>query len=471
MARILVVDDEQNLRHAVTRLLRSKGHVVEEADSAERAVELYQAERFDLLMLDIALPGQSGVELLRRIRTRDASALAIFLTADASVRMAVDATKAGGYDYLTKPFDNDDLLLTVDRALERLTLVEQVKSLEQDLAIRTSAPSIVGQSPAIRDALRMLTKAARTDATVVLSGETGTGKELAAMTIHRQSRRSSRPFVALNCGAIPSTLAESTLFGHERGAFTDAKTMRRGQFELAQSGTIFLDEVGELSAEVQATLLRVLQEHQVVRVGADRPIAIDVRVVAATNKDLTEEVRQGRFREDLFFRLNVVQIQMPPLRDRLEDLPLLVDFLLVKVNAECRTEITGVSPEVIHRFKDYRWPGNIRELTNALRHAAVISEASTIEIADLPSHLGGDDATAASAHQPGDELPEWLQGTTLEEGLLKTERRLVDAMLQRFEGKRSAAAAALGINRRTLYTKITEHGLQEPPEVGVTKRR
>jgi DNA-binding NtrC family response regulator len=471
MARILVVDDELNLRHAVARLLRSNGHVVDDADSAERAVERCQAEQFDLLILDIALPDQSGVELLRRIRTRDATALAIFLTADTSLRTAVDAIHAGGYDYLTKPFDNDVLLLTVGRALERLNLVERVKTLEHDLALRTSVPGIVGQSPAIRDAVRLLMKAARTDADVIVSGETGTGKELAAMTIHRHSSRSAGPFVALNCGAIPSTLAESMLFGHERGAFTDAKTMRRGQFELAQSGTIFLDEVGELSAEVQAKLLRVLQQREVVRVGADMPIALDVRIVAATNKDLFEEVRQGRFREDLFWRLNVFQIQMPPLRDRLGDLPQLVDFLLVKVNAECRTEIGGVSPSVMQRFKGYRWPGNIRELTNVLRHASVICEGATIDMADLPPHLCAGAPTTAPASQLDDELPEWLHGTTLEEGLLATERRLVEAMLHRFEGKRAAAAAALGIDRRTLYQKIEDHGLRTVTAARVTKRR
>jgi DNA-binding NtrC family response regulator len=339
------------------------------------------------------------------------------------------------------------LLQTIGRALEYRRLSAKVAELEEDLCARASLIGIVGRSEPIRDLLRKLGRVAASDATVLLYGETGTGKELAARSLHQASPRRNASFVPVNCAAIPKDLAETELFGHVRGAFTDAKLDRVGRFEEADGGTLFLDEIGELSVEVQAKLLRVLQDHRVTRLGSSQHVRVDVRLVAATNRNLEQEVLAGRFRPDLFYRLNVIQLDVPPLRDRREDLPLLVSHLLALANAECRTAVTGFTPAAEALLVQYDWPGNIRELANAIRRAVLLGDGPLIDVDDLPSALGSKNFQTVPTTSPAE----------LSAALAVTEKQMLEATLERFKGNRTAAAKALGIDRRTLYTKLKHH--------------
>lgn len=448
MPRVLVVDDEPNLRAAIGGLLSARGFEVSSCESGEEALAVQSEFRPEAVVMDIILPHMSGLETFRALRQRDPSLAGVFVTAHGSVPSAVEAIRDGGYDYLAKPFDNDHLVLTVERAIERRGLAARVQQLEQDLSARSEFSVIVGRSPSIQHVIRKLAKVSQSDATVLVSGESGTGKELAARSLHRASSRSARSFVAINCGAIAASLAEAELFGHERGSFTDARTERQGRFEQADRGTLFLDEIGELAADLQVKLLRAIEEREVYRVGGNKPISVDVRLIAATNRDLAREVAAGRFREDLFWRLNVIQVEMPALRNRIEDLSLLVGSLLDRVNGECRTAVTGISSEVTDRFCAYAWPGNVRELANVLRHAVIMTDEMTIQVGDLPDYLI---TTKADPRR-------WSgAGETLEQAMAATERRLVEAMLQRFQGNRTAAAEALGIDRRTLHSKLRKY--------------
>lgn len=435
-------------------VLTAAGHAVDVAGSGEAAVEAQRRTPYDAFVLDIALPGMTGVETLAAIKAFSPHVVAVFITAHGSIASAVEAMRTGGFDYLPKPFDNDELVLKVERALAHRQLTARVSELEEQLEARTTFAGIVGRSAAIQTAVSRLSRVARSDVSVLLSGETGTGKELAARTIHRRSARASGPFVAINCGAVPATLAESEFFGHERGAFTDAKADRRGLFERAQRGTLFLDEIADLSLELQVKLVRVLQEKEIVRVGGSKSIAVDVRVVAASHKNLETEVREGRFREDLFWRLNVFAIEMPPLRDRLEDIPLLIEHLLEAVNAECRSQITGVDAAASARLTVHSWPGNVRELLSVLKHGAVMAEDATIRFTDLPAYLQQPTPAPVSKNHSHDgaDTP-----ATLKAAIADTEQRLIHAVLRRFEGNRDAAASALGISRRTLFYKLKEH--------------
>lgn len=442
MPRILLVEDEPHLRLAIETLLQARGYDVVAVASGEEA--LARVEAPDLAILDLVLPGLSGVEVMAELRRRHLTLPCLLITAHASIRSAVQAIKAGAYDYLAKPFDNDDLAQTVSRALDHHRLCARVSELEEDLSARTSLFGIVGRSEPIQQLLRRLARVAGSDATVLICGETGTGKELAARSLHQASGRRNAPFVALNCATIPKELAESELFGHVRGAFTDAKTDRLGRFEEANSGTLFLDEVGELSIEVQAKLLRVLQDRHVTRLGAARSVEVNVRLVAATNRDLEREIAAGRFRSDLFYRLNVVQLDIPPLRERREDLPLLVSHLLTLANAECRTSFTGLTPEAETLVASYSWPGNIRELSNAIRRGVLLGDPPLIGVDDLPIAISKRSVDSRIPPTTGD----------LRESMAAAERQLVEATLERFKGNRTAAAKALGIDRRTLYTKL-----------------
>jgi len=436
-------------------LLRARGYQTTEADSGEAALRLQQDFKADVVILDVVLPGMHGQEAFKRLRALDPRVICIFITAHGSIPSAVEAIRAGGYDYLPKPFDNDHLIFTVERALKQRGLVERVEELENDLSAREVFAGIVGRSVPVQQLIRHLAKAARADVPVLLSGESGTGKELAARSIHRASARSKGPFVVVNCGAIPPTLVEDELFGHERGAFTDAKAERKGRFEQAHHGTLLLDEIGDLALEAQVKLLRVLEDGECHRVGSERPIPIDVRVVAATNKDLRQEVAAGRFRDDLFWRLSVFSVQLPALRERLDDLPALVDHMLSRANAMCRTSIADVSPAVLARLGAYSWPGNIRQLANVIAHGAIVAESDTIEVSDLPEDLND-----GGSRQPADS------GTTLEATMAATERQIIEAVLARVHGNRTAAADTLGIGRRTLHTKLRRYQAddRDPPE-------
>lgn len=451
--RILVVDDEVNLRAAVARLFRGRQYEVIECGSGEDAVDKYTQAPFDVVILDLILPGISGLDSLTRLRQIDPNITAVMLTAHGSVPSAVEAMRAGARDYLTKPFDNGDLVLKVERALEHRQLTRRVAELESDVVARTEFSEIIGRSPSISHALRRLARVAKSDATVMFFGETGTGKDLAARSLHRSSLRSAKPFVAVNCGALPSSLAEAELFGHLRGSFTDAKSDRIGRFQEASGGTLFLDEIGELSPEVQVKLLRAIQEQEIHPIGSARAIRVDVRIITATNRDLEHEVALGRFRSDLFWRLNVFQIEMPPLRKRPEDLTLLISHLLPRVNAECRTLITSTSSDVNALFEGYGWPGNIRELANVLRHGALMADTDTIELENLPEYLlsEGESPSKVTSNE-----------TTLQSALAEAEERLVLATLARFKGNKSAAAAALGIDRRTIFAKLKNYKDRNP---------
>jgi DNA-binding NtrC family response regulator len=454
MARILVVDDERPLREAITLVLTTRGFTVEAVGSGEEALEAFAQEPADVVVLDVCLPGIPGTEVFERLRAIDPQCVCVFVTAHGSVPAAVQAMRAGAFDYLTKPFDNDDLRLKVIRALEHRHLTRRVHDLESEVSARTRFVGIVGQSPAIEAVLQRLARVGRSDATVLLTGESGTGKELAARRLHLISARASEMFVPVNCGSIPSTLAEAALFGHERGAFTDARQRHRGHFEQAHKGTLFLDEVGDLPLDVQVKLLRAVQEGEITRVGAEQPISVNVRLIAATNKDLRAEVAAGRFREDLFWRLNVFPVAMPALRDRSEDLPLLIEHLLDRVNAEFRSSISGVSHEALRVLARHRWPGNVRELMNVLRHGAIMADGSVIDVDHLPDYL---EELAPDVPDSESAVPLPEGGRTLEEAMAATERRLVHAALEHARGNQSAAAAALGIDRRTLHHKLRRY--------------
>lgn len=464
MTRILVVDDEPHLREAIQMVLTAAGHAVDVAGSGESAVEAQRRSPYDALVLDIALPGMTGVETLAAIKAFTPQVVAVFITAHGSIASAVEAMRTGGFDYLPKPFDNDELVLKVERALAHRQLTTRVSELEEQLEARTTFAGIVGRSTAIQTAVSRLSRVAGSDVSVLLSGETGTGKELAARTIHRRSARASGPFVAINCGAVPPNLAESEFFGHERGAFTDAKSDRRGLFERAQHGTLFLDEIADLSPDLQVKLVRVLQEKEIVRVGGNRVVAVDVRVVAASHKNLETEVREGRFREDLFWRLNVFAVEMPPLRDRLDDIPLLIEHLLEAVNAECRSQVISLDPVVHARLTAHSWPGNVRELLSVLKHGAIMAEEPTIRLADLPAYLLHSTATTFYRNHESDDAS---GPATLKAAIAETEQRLIQAVLRRFEGNRDAAASALGISRRKLFYKLKAHrmtGIDDGPD-------
>jgi two-component system response regulator AtoC len=448
MTRVLVVDDEPILRQAVARMLTHHGYAIESVSSGEEALAAFEREAADLLVLDITMPGIDGIATLTRLRERDPDVSAVFITAHGSVRSAVEAMRAGGFDYLLKPFDNDALLLTVQRALERRGLRQEVKRLRSDLDARARFTGITGKSPAMLEALRQLAKVAPTETTVLLLGESGTGKELAARHLHRQSRRAGGPFVAVNCGAIPAELAEAELFGHERGAFTGATDARVGSIEQAHGGTLLLDEVGELPMVVQTKLLRVLQEREVVRLGGRRATPINVRVVAATNRDLDVARSEGQFRDDLYFRLGGFSVRLPALREREEDLPLLVDHLVDRLNAELGLRVSGVTSAASQRLAAHTWPGNVRELENVLRRAMIMAEGTAIDVADLPDDLGSPTGHTTPAPAPI-QLSEVVARATE-----RIERTIIEAALHHAHGNRAEAAEALGISRRTLFRKL-----------------
>jgi DNA-binding NtrC family response regulator len=457
VARILLVDDEEQLRRVLGALLRDEGHEVTEVRSAEAALELWARAAPELVLLDQRLPGMDGLAALERLRALDPEVAVVLMTAFGTIRSAVEAMRRGAFDYLAKPFDNDELLLVVERALAVRRLRSEVASLRTELEARYGFSEILGISPQLQEVFRVMAKVAPVDATVLITGESGTGKELVARALHRRSRRAAGPFVAVNCSAIPAPLVEAEFFGHEKGAFTDARDARAGRFEQADGGTLFLDEVGDLAPEAQAKLLRALQERQVQRLGAPRPRPVDIRVVAATNKDLEAEVRRGAFREDLFWRLHVVHIALPPLRERPQDLPLLVDHLVERFNRELGLAVQAVAPEARRLLAAYPWPGNVRELENTLCRAMVLSEGGVLQAGDLPTRVRGDQTGSTGLAEP--DLGEGKLADALEEAARRVEKAMIAARLRRHRGNRTLTAQSLGINRKTLFYKLREHGL------------
>ena len=444
--KILIVDDEKQIRTILSRLLADEGYTVEAVVSGEEGLKKGLDFQPDLVLMDLSLPGMDGIETMELLRARGLEAQGIVMTAYGSVESAVRAMKLGAYHYIEKPFDNDELLNLIRRALEQRSLENQVEDLKEQLDQRYALENIVGVSDGMQAVFARVVRAARSEVTVLVEGESGTGKELIVRALHHQSRRKEGPFVALNCAALPAHLIENELFGHEPGAFTDARQRYLGKFEQAGGGTLFLDEIGELPPEAQGKLLRVVQEREVTRIGGSESIPVDVRLVAATNQELESLVQGGDFRQDLYYRLNVVAIRLPPLRQRQEDIPLLVDFFIDRINRETENRLQGVAPRALELFRQYDWPGNVRELENVLQGAAVMCRENLIQAQDLPLRLQNQVAVEA-------------KDATLAEILSGVERRIIAEALDLEQHNRTRTAARLNITRKTLLAKIAAYGL------------
>jgi two-component system response regulator AtoC len=454
MARpvILVVDDDPGVRESFRLILEDHYDVVDVPDGPS-ALDVVRTSPMDLVLLDIRLPGMDGIEVLERIKAIDDRAEVILVTAVKTVRTAVAAMKLGAFDYLTKPFEEDELLSLASRALERRTLEREVALLRSELARTHDLDEIVGEHPVMERLHGLIAQVARTSTTVLITGESGTGKELVARAIHRHGNRREGPFVAVNPAAIVESLIESELFGHERGAFTGAYQRKLGKFELAQSGTLFLDEIGDMPLPLQAKLLRVLQEREIERVGGTRSIKIDVRVIAATNTNLKDAVSRGTFREDLYYRLNVVPIVVPPLRERAQDVPLLAEHFLRRDTRDFNKRIEGLSPEAVAALQAYRWPGNVRELENVIERCVVLADGPVIQLNDLPLDvLLPQQATRVRA---AEALP-------LNEATDQFERQIVLRVLERVGWNLTEAGRILAIHRNSLRMKLARWGVRAP---------
>jgi two-component system, NtrC family, response regulator AtoC len=454
MARVLIVDDEPGIRRVLSLFLSGHGHAVVEAASGEEAIELSSRTGFDAVLLDLSLGGMTGLETLKQLRDRDAALACIVITAHGNIRNAVDAIRAGAVDFLTKPFDNDQLLLSLDQAMTMRRLAAEVESLRAALETRYGFNEIVGISGAMQHVFRMMDRFAASQDSVLIEGESGTGKELVARAIHRRSTRANGPFITVNSAAIPQTLIEAEFFGVERGAYTDARESRPGRFELAHGGTLFLDEVGDLPLEAQAKLLRVLQNHEVSRLGSGKVLRVNVRVIAATNKNLEAEIRRERFREDLYYRLAVLTVRLPPLRERSEDLPLLIDYFIEAMARESQVSAKTLAAEVKRLLLAYHWPGNVRELENTLRRALALSDGPGIRAIDLPARIRGQ-----SAGRPELATGRTTLGQAVAAAVERVERALIQDALSEHGGSRTAAAESLGINRKTLFNKMKGYGM------------
>ena len=450
---IVVVDDELGLRHTLTLILGAEGHETRAAANGESALEMLAQQDADLVLCDVRMPGIDGLTFLDRYREASGRALVIMMSAYGDDDSALDAIKRGAYDFLQKPFRADQVLLVVRKAIEREGLRQQVLLLHEEIAALRAPHGIVGHSDALQQAIAVARKVAKHPSTVLVTGESGSGKELIAGLIHEAGPRANAPFVAVNCGAIPEQLLESELFGHARGAFTGAVDQRSGLFEEANGGTLFLDEIGELPVPLQVKLLRALQEGEVRRVGDNSPRTVDVRVIAATSRDLEAEVRTGRFRADLFYRVNVVKIHLPPLRERREDIPELVRHFIGVFNKRLELKIAGVAPAAMRLLMDYPWPGNVRELENVVERAMVLAEGTQVDVAHLPPSVLSRETLAAG--NGNDDLDLSVKRRT--EAL---ERVLIERALKQTNGNRTRAARLLDLSHRALLYKIKEYGLE-----------
>jgi DNA-binding NtrC family response regulator len=455
--RVLVVDDEVNARTALAELLRDEGYEVEIAADAFKALGKYEAFAPHVVVTDLKMPGMDGIELVKKLRGLEEPPGVVVMTAFGAVASAVDAMRAGAAEYLTKPLNFDELLVVLDKVLEQQALRRETRQLRARVRERVAPGNIVGASPPMQRVFEVVEQVAPSRATVLITGESGTGKELVANAIHQRSTRAAGPFIKLHCAALAESLLESELFGHERGSFTGALTRKDGRFQLADGGTLFLDEIGEISPAIQVKLLRFLQEHELERVGGTQTIRVDVRVIAATNRNLTEEVAKGRFREDLFYRLNVVALEMPPLRDRRSDIPMLARFFLDRYAKENDKAIEGFSSEALEVLASYDWPGNVRELENAIERAVVLTNGSHIDGRTLPPTV------RPKAVVPG--MPA-IPGATMAE----LERYAILETLKATGGSTSKAADILGISVRTIQYRLHQYNEAPRSDVDVVRR-
>ena len=458
---LLVVDDDAEYRSVVAHRFERRGHAVTQTGSASEALRLAQQTHFDVAILDIAMPEMDGVQLLERLRAIDPQTQAIMLTGQATIETAIRAMKLGAFDYITKPCVLAELELNVDRAYEQALLARENEALRCELRRVDPPHEIIGSSAALRNVLRLIQKAAPSDSTVLIEGESGTGKELVARALHRGSSRAARPMVVINCAALQESLLESELFGHERGAFTSAVAMKQGLFELADRGTLFIDEIGEMSAVVQSKLLRALEDGRIRRLGSTREIHTDVRIIAATNRTLSDEVAAGRFRRDLYYRLNVISITLPPLRERREDIAALVKHFL---QGDARGPHT-IHPDAERALIDYDWPGNIRELKNVIERARILAEGPTIGLGDLPSEVACGCKQGMAASVPGSEF---RAGTIAEASLELMERQHIERVIEAAHGNKAKAARELRITRRKLYRLLDRFAEHDNREAGAS---
>ena len=452
--KILIVDDEEKIRSILTRLLTDEQYAVQEAGSAEQAIKVVDSFEPDLILMDQKMPGMDGIEAMALIREKRPSVTVIILTAHASIELAVEAIKKGAYDYLSKPFDNEELLIIIRRALEHNRLTGEVSDLRKQLREKYSFKNIIGVSSKMQRVFEQVARVCETDVTVLVQGESGTGKELVARAVHYNSRRRDNPFVTINCGAIPVSLIESELFGYERGAFTGARERTIGKFEQAHSGTFMLDEIGELSLEAQVKLLRVLDERKITRLGGKESIPLDVRIIAATNKELQEEVDKKSFRLDLLYRLNIVTIRVPPLRERRDDIPLLVEHFIGKYNSQLGLNIQGISSATMQYLQDYNWPGNVRDLENAVQSAMIQARGELINVENLPLRICGYPEMSDEVDLVETGLEEYVNHLTT-----KIEKELIIKTMAKCNNNRSQAAKDLQISRKTLYNKLNQYDL------------
>lgn len=450
---LLVVDDEENIRHMLSLLLTKEGYAVETASDGAQAYEKITAGEYDIVLCDVRMPELSGIELLEKLQANHITTTVIVMSAYGSIETAIEAMKAGAYDYLSKPFKRDEVLLTLRKVEERNRLRRENLELRNAAGRTFRFDNIVAKSASMQRIFETIRKVADYPTTVLITGESGTGKELVARAIHHNSNRKNRPFVAVNCGAIPETLLESELFGHVKGAFTDATSNKKGLFEEAGNGTLFLDEIGSLPLSLQVKLLRVLQENEIRRVGDTKTIRVDARIIAANAKPLEDLVAAALFREDLLYRLLVMPIELPPLRDRLEDIPPLIRHFLELINRRLDTEKTDFSPAAMKALMSHTWPGNVRELENTIERSMVMSDGSTIKLDALPTKIQNSEATV-DALLAGDNLSIKLATKALE-------RHLIERALRRTKGNRTHAAQLLDLSHRALLYKIKEYELGE----------
>jgi len=451
--RILVVDDEENLRHMLSVILKKQGYAVESAANGREALELLAGRSFDFVLSDIIMPQLDGKGLLAELAQRGIETTVIMMSAYGTIDTAVDCMKLGAYDFVSKPFKNDEIVLVLKKAEERERLKEENRRLKEAMRQESSFASIISRSSSMQQVFDLIRKVCDYKTTVLIMGESGTGKELVARALHFEGERKAAPFVAVNCAAIPENLLESELFGHVKGAFTDAAADKAGLFEQADGGTLFLDEIGEMPLSLQVKLLRVLQDEEIRRVGGSASKKVDVRVISATSRHLEEDVAAGRFREDLFFRLNVFTLKLPPLRERLEDLPLLVDHFLAKFSTRFGKAVTSVAPDAMRLLAGYSWPGNVRELENAVERGIVVCEGAELGRAALPERICGPAGRDGGLLLSGDSLSIRETGEVME-------RELIRRALEKTGGNRTHAARLLEISLRSLIYKLKEYGLE-----------